>query len=129
MKHSIDRVVEAIQAGWSSETSASPDEWTQDNPALGQCVPSSLVAQDILGGQLERLVTVRDGKRETHYRNVLMGSKVLDVSRGQYPDDQTFEPAPVDGDVREYVMQSENTRTRYELLLARATLVLANTPE
>ncbi|MCA9338230.1 hypothetical protein KC949_01615 [Candidatus Saccharibacteria bacterium] len=126
MKHSVERVVTAIQAGWSSETSASPDEWNDENPALGQCVPSSLVAQDMLGGQLERLATIRDGKRETHYRNVLMGSKVLDVSRGQYPDDQVFEPAPVDSDVREYVMQSESTRKRYELLLSRVVLALAD---
>ena len=126
MKYSVERVVTAIQAGWSSETSASPDEWTEDSPALGQCVPSSLVAQDLLGGQLERLATIRDGKRETHYRNVLMGSKVLDVSRGQYPADQVFELAPVDGDVREYVMQSESTRKRYELLLSRVVLTLAD---
>ncbi|MGE5298660.1 MAG: hypothetical protein ACM3KF_01325 [Acidobacteriota bacterium] len=69
MPHSREAVVAAIRASWSKETTASPDEWTEDAPALGQCVPSSLVAQELLGGELERLATVRNGARETHYEN------------------------------------------------------------
>lgn len=77
MPHSREAVVAAIRASWSKETTASPDEWTEDAPALGQCVPSSLVAQELLGGELERLATVRNGARETHYRNVLPTARYL----------------------------------------------------
>ena len=112
MPHSREAVVAAIRASWSKETTASPDEWTEDAPALGQC-------------ELERLATVRNGARETHYRNVLPNGEVLDISGDQYPSDQQFEPAPVEGDVREYVLGNENTRRRYLLLSARAATLIA----
>jgi len=125
MPYSIDQVTSAIRTNWDKDTSASPDEWTTDNQALGQCVPSSLVAQDLLGGTLERLATVRNGTRETHYRNQLTDGQTVDISGNQYPEDQVFEPAPVEVDVREYVLGNENTRRRYQLLLGRVTYTLA----
>lgn len=125
MPYSIDQVANAIRTNWDKDTSASPDEWSADNHALGQCVPSSLVAQDLLGGMLERLTTARNGKRETHYRNQLADGQTVDISGDQYPEDQAFEPAPVEGDVREYVLGNENTRRRYRLLLGRVTHTLA----
>lgn len=124
MSYSKDSAVDAVRRGWTKETSASPDEWTPDNPALGQCVPSSLVVQDLLGGDLERLATVRNSNRETHYRNVLPDGEVVDASRDQYPEGQEFEPAPVDGDLREYVLGNENTRRRYALLCERAIALI-----
>lgn len=124
MAQSKEKVVNAIRNSWDSETSASPDEWTIEAPALGQCVPSSLVAQDLLGGELERLATSREGVRETHYRNVLPDGSVLDISGDQYPEGQEFTPAPVDGGVREYVLGNENTARRYRLLLDRATTLM-----
>lgn len=124
MSYSKDSAVDVVRRSWIKETSASPDEWTPDNPALGQCVPSSLVVQDLLGGDLERLATVRNGSRETHYRNVLPDGEVVDVSRDQYPEGQEFELAPVDGDLREYVLGNENTRLRYKLLSERALMLI-----
>ncbi len=124
MPYSRKEVITAIQDSWSKETSASPDEWTSENPALGQCVPSSLVVQDFFGGELERLATVRNGKRETHYRNILPDGEIVDISRGQYPDDQEFEPAPVEGDLREYVLGNENTRNSHRILGARARVMI-----
>ena len=119
-----EKVVAAVRNSWSQETSASPDEWTPDSRALGQCVPTSLVVQDLLGGDLERLATERNNKRETHYRNVLPDGGVLDVSGDQYPEGQQFEPAPVDGDIREYVLGNDNTRYRYRLLSTRVLALL-----
>lgn len=125
MPHSIDTITKTIRESWSADTTASPEEWSETTPALGQCVPSSLVAQDLLGGNLERLATERNGTRETHYRNILPSGELLDISGDQYPADQAFEPAPVEGDVREYVLGNENTRRRYQLLLARTAERLA----
>jgi hypothetical protein len=117
MASQTERLASAIQQSWSAETTTSPNEWDAENrPSRGQCVPTALVVQDHVGGSLERLATEFNGARETHYRNVSNDGQVIDLTRDQYPDDQVFEPAPVDGDVREYVLGNENTRRRYLLL-------------
>jgi 5'-nucleotidase len=115
MRTRTERLTTAITESWSAETTSTPDEWGRDNIARGQCVPTSLVVQDYLGGDLERLATTYHDTRETHYRNTIDG-RVIDLSRPQYPDEQTFEPAPVEGDVREYVYANMNTRARYHAL-------------
>lgn len=112
MRTRPERLTAAIAQSWSAETTSMPDEWSPDNPARGQCTPTSLIVQDYLGGDLERLVTSYRGNRETHYRNIVDG-QVVDCVRSQYPTDQTFEPAPIDGDIREYVYADNDTRTRY----------------
>lgn len=125
MAQSKEKVVSAIRNSWDGETSASPEVWTPATPALGQCVPSSLVAQDMFGGEIQRLATERDGVHETHYRNVLPDGSTLDISGDQYPRDQQFAPAPVEGGgVREYVLGNENTVRRYHLLLERAMALI-----
>ena len=53
MPHSKEVIIAAVRESWSHDTTASPDEWTPENVALGQCLPTSLVAQDLLGGDLE----------------------------------------------------------------------------
>lgn len=112
MNARAERLTTAIQQSWSHETTSTPDEWSAEHSARGQCVPTSLVVQDYLGGDLERLATIYRDVRETHYRNVVDG-EIIDLSRSQYPADQLFESAPVQGDVREYVYANTNTRARY----------------
>ena len=120
-----DKLEAAIRASWDSETTTNPDEWDAETaPERGQCVPTSLVAQDYLGGTLDRLATLFGGKRETHYRNILEDGTVIDISRAQYPADQEFAAAPVEGDTREYVLANENTRRRYHLLAERVEKLL-----
>ena len=120
MPGQIEKLTSAIHQGWSADTTASPDEWdAEDRPSRGQCVPTALVVQDHTGGSLERLATEFNGARETHYRNIGDDGTITDLTRDQYPADQAFVPAPVEGDVREYVLGNENTRRRY-LLLAGA---------
>ena len=65
-------------------------------------MPTALIVQDCLGGTLERLATDYQGKQETHYRNIIDGT-TIDLTRNQYPEDQVFTPAPVEGDLRTYV--------------------------
>jgi hypothetical protein len=118
-RYSLDQIKSAIRNSWDADTSASGEEWTTDNPALGQCVPSSLILQDFTEGELERLATERNGVRETHYRVILPDGTVEDISGDQYPLGQTFAAAPVEGDLREYVLANENTRRRYAILMGR----------
>lgn len=110
-----ERLTSAITASWSQETTSTPNEWSDTLPARGQCVPTSLVVQDYLGGDIERLATVHNGAPETHYRNII-GGQIIDLSRSQYPIGQEFTPAPPPVDAREYVMTNQNTRDRYTRL-------------
>jgi len=125
MVYSADTLATAIRSSWDSTTTSTPDEWEPvANPARGQCVPTALVVQDNLGGNLERLATTYNERRETHYRNILPDGTVLDLTRSQYPDEQIFEQTPIEGDTREYVLGNEATRRRYTALARRVEALL-----
>lgn len=125
MRTRADRLTTAIQQSWSHDTTSTPDEWdAETKPSRGQCVPTALVVQDYLGGSLERLATEYNGARETHYRNIAEDGSITDLTRDQYPAEQDFVPAPVEGDVRDYVLSNENTRRRYQLLSATVAKLL-----
>ena len=77
-------VASAIEASWSLETSATPDEWTASNPAMGQCEVSSFVAWEFLGGDLVQGEVYVDGEfREYHYWNRIDGVD-LDLTSSQF---------------------------------------------
>jgi hypothetical protein len=128
---SPDKLTTVIRNAWNEETTSIPDEWNADtNPARGQCVPSALVVQDHMGGQIMRVMTYVDGHRETHYRNILPDGSVMDVSGDQYPKTQVFSVAPVVGSaeyttLRDYMLSYPATRHRYELLAAAVNDLLA----
>lgn len=119
----IERLAVALRQSWSAETAYGGVEWTADNPARGQCVVSSLVVQDYLGGDLVRFAVEGEDLREKHYANVMDGV-LVDVTRGQYegmgvtmkehrPERGTFDS------LRERVLADEDTARRYELLKKR----------
>lgn len=45
----------AIEKSWIRETSSVPDEWSEELASRGQCVPTALVVQDYLGGELQNI--------------------------------------------------------------------------
>ncbi|PFA63066.1 hypothetical protein CN378_18705 [Bacillus sp. AFS015802] len=45
----INQLGEALERSWSLKTSS---KWTADNPAKGQCGVTSLVVNDLLGGEI-----------------------------------------------------------------------------
>lgn len=110
-----------IRASWSHESTSIPDEWDAETaPERGQCVPTSLVVQDYLGGEIERVATFVGDAKETHYRNVVDG-ELIDFSRNQYPAAQEFTPAPIVGTtdfptLREYMLSYPATEARYRIL-------------
>lgn len=97
----------AIRAGWSRASSADPAGWNASNPAWGQCAVTALVIQDVLGGDLLRVV-VGD---QTHYFNRLPGGEVIDLTREQ------FGPRPIPNTPvtreRSYVLSFPDTERRY----------------
>jgi hypothetical protein len=130
MKPNREQLAQALHATWGSDTCVDTGEWTADNPARGQCVPSSLVVQDYEGGDLRRYeVTLPDGSHEKHYCNVLQDGTEEDTTRVQYIGPISLRVDPVDlkgfGSVREKRLAEPVTRAKYELLRDRVAHHLA----
>ena len=88
MLSSLLRIEEAVRGSWSRETCDPVDlgEWSERNPARGQCGVTALVIQDLLGGELlVAEVWHTDGSRQgMHYWNRLSGGLELDLTRAQF---------------------------------------------
>lgn len=109
--------ISAITEAWSAETSSDPN-WSEENPALGNCAVTSLLIQDLYGGELLR------GRVEgtSHYWNLLPGSIEVDLTRDQFGS-FTLESSPMERE-RAYVLSFEGTAARYELLKTRVRELL-----
>ncbi len=123
MEITKERLLTAFEQCWTSETSSTPSEWSEAEASRGQCVSTALVAQDYLGGNLQKLTTVFNGREESHYRNVLDDGTIFDASRSQYPRDQDLHIVEVTltgfSSIREKRLSETKTLHRYELLRQR----------
>ena len=85
-----DEVVAAIEASWSRQTSWTPSEWDESNPAKGHCDVASMVAWEHLGGDVVQGEVHVDGAfQEFHYWNRLDGGD-LDLTRDQFRGDEVI---------------------------------------
>jgi hypothetical protein len=113
----------ALHGAWNAKTGYANENWSADNPARGQCVVTSLVVQDYLGGDLVRFAVTGEGINEKHYCNVLEDGTLIDVTRSQYRIPVTMRLDPVDlknfSSMRERRLADEETHTRYEYLKKR----------
>ena len=105
--------MQALGGAWSRDTSATPDEWTPDNSARGQCAVTALIVQDRFGGVLVRGIV----NSESHYWN-RVGNLELDLTAGQFGADPFSRERVVIRD-RDYVLSFPATKQRYEILTAR----------
>ena len=81
----------AIRSAWGRETSDDPDEWTEENPARGQCAVTALVVRELLGGDILVANVLRDGRRvERHAWNRLSSGLTLDLTRDQFVNGESF---------------------------------------
>ena len=85
----------AIRAAWGRETSDDPDEWSEENPARGQCAVTALLVRELLGVEILVANVLRDGRRvERHAWNRLLSGLTLDLTREQFVRGERFgEPA------------------------------------
>lgn len=127
------RLQDALREEWDGTTS-SIAWWNKRNPERGQCVPTSLIIQDYLGGDIERsLVTGDLLKPETHYYNRLDDGTRVDLTAVQYRPYASvkFSPSPVSlrregfNSMRERLLSNENTAERYEILRRKVANHLA----
>jgi hypothetical protein len=110
---SVSELAPALAAAWSHETSVDPDQWSEENPTLGQCAVTALIVQDYLGGVLCR----GEVGSVSHYWNVLSSGEEIDLTRSQFGTDVVIRHS--EPRAREYVLADTATRRRYELLSSR----------
>jgi hypothetical protein len=117
----LAQIEDAIRESWSRDTADKDDDWTPENPSRGQCDVTSLVVQDIFGGELLAAGVFRDGERvESHMWNRLPGGIELDLTRDQFANGEVIgEPS-----VRERPSEFEREHPRYHRY--EAYLVLAH---
>ncbi len=81
----LSQLEQAIRSSWSRDTADADNDWTPDNPSCGQCDITSLVVQDLLGGELLGADVHLDGARvEAHMWNRLPSGLEVDLTREQF---------------------------------------------
>ena len=124
----IDRFATAIRASWSAATSQDGESWRPDRPSHGQCAVSSLLLQEFLGGEIERVYVIQpDGERVSHWRNRIDGD-VVDLTLDQFPANVQIEPREgtmTKAEAQAYAFTNEATKARFALLKSRVETLLA----
>lgn len=116
----INELEKILEKCWCRETIIQQAGWKEDNPALGQCVPTSLVVNDYFGGEIIwAMATLQEGKEISHYFNKI-DEKEIDLTRKQFPEG-TIIPAGIPRTkgfktTRDYLLSSQNVVERYNLL-------------
>ena len=89
--HTLAQIEDAIRASWGRDTADKDDGWTPENPSRGQCDVTSLVVQDIFGGELLAAGVFRDGERiESHMWNRLPGGVEVDLTRDRFANGEVI---------------------------------------
>jgi GNAT superfamily N-acetyltransferase len=87
----LSELEDAIRASWGRDTSEDADEWSEENPASGQCAVTALVVRELLGGEILIANVLRDGVRvDRHAWNRLPSGLAVDLTRDQFRRGETF---------------------------------------
>ena len=116
----IESLRSLLNLSWEKDTCSHGlrDKWTKDNKTLGQCAITSLIVNDFFGGKIMRCMA----STGSHYYNQI-GDNLVDLTveqfGGEIPDYEHGEER-----TREYLLSSEDTRNRYNLLNDRVWFYL-----
>jgi len=117
-----------LRAAWGPDTCDPHDleNWRPDNPARGQCGVTSLVVQDLLGGDLILgEVFVGQTKAGHHYWNRLPDGAEVDLTADQFHPGE----AVTGGQVQQRPPDApRRCREQYELLRQRVHAALTQRP-
>jgi len=126
MPHTLIDLENAFRLSWGADTTCldakSLARWRSGNAAHGQCGPTALVVQDLLGGEL-LIADVSGGREEdeVHYWNRFPGGLEIDFTREQ------FQSHRIIGDPRVVTRPPEGPRAfadEYKLLRTRVLSAL-----
>ena len=96
MPWTLAQLEQAIRLSWDEQTCdpAEPEPWSPDNPSRGQCVATTAVLHDYLGGDMLIAEVFVDGEQRGHHAwNRLAGGGEIDLTRAQFrPDESLGEP-------------------------------------
>lgn len=90
MPKEIEAIAQALKKAWSIKSSSL---WQLDNPALGQCGVTALVAQNHLGGDV---LKTKFGDL-WHFYNLIDGQKI-DFTESQFIAPITYDDIPSNRD-------------------------------
>lgn len=109
------KFVEALHFSWGKDTAYRKDaeNWTPQNPALGQCAITALLFNELYGGRIYSGVS-DDGI--VHYWNRKLGIK-CDFTKQQFTKKMRFKEIKKWN--REELLKTGNVAERYELLRER----------
>jgi hypothetical protein len=82
----VQKLLEIFFKAWSKESSS---KYTPDNPAKGQCGVTSLVVQDLLGGEIVK-TKLPEG---WHFYNKIDG-KYYDLTKSQFQEEIVYMHLP-----------------------------------
>ena len=87
------------------------NNWSEDNPSLGQCAITALIVNDCFGGKIMRCMS----SSGSHYYH-LIDDKIIDLTVEQFLGEI---PKYDEGQerTREYLLTNEDTKMRYAKLL------------
>lgn len=115
------RFIEALNASWSKDTAYRKDaeNWSPDNPALGQCAITALLFNELYGG------TIYSGVADNgvvHYWNRKNGIK-RDFTKQQFKERLKFNN--IKKWDREELLSTGNVRERYGILRERVLKIIS----
>jgi hypothetical protein len=104
----MDELEQALLKSYDKKTAHRKykGKWTPENPAYGQCVPTSLLVQHFYGGEIY--------KHKDHYYNFIDG-EFVDLSASQLKEPFDY-PA---GKPKQPALEQSQTLERFKLLKER----------
>ena len=111
----LKKLKSALVKSWSKDTCYPPmgDDWSRENPALGQCYVTALIVNDYFGGMILE-AKFKDGS--AHFWNLVDGEEV-DLTRSQFDEGEII-PEP-----KEFSRQEIDSRKNYDGINGRYLLL------
>jgi hypothetical protein len=89
--HTLAQLEHAIRESWGPDTADPDDVWSAESPSRGHCDVTSLVVQDLLGGEFVTSDVYLDGDRiMAHTWNRLPSGIEVDLTRDQFTNGEVF---------------------------------------
>ena len=146
--HDIEKFLKVVEESWSSETSADPENWDENNRAWGQCAVTAAMVQNEFGGEIVRVMYQTPEKNaSSHYFNILSDCTRVDGTLKQFPKGTVFFPSLDENnevlkettqqylhekgfeDAGAYILSGESTARRYQILQNRASVLRSEPPQ